>query len=140
MSLLWFYSELLFFTMHDFKHRARKHSDNQSSFTICSTPFFSLSLLCLRCIPGALLYSPHPHWHPLVLPGAGSGSEDQAWQHRGVELRLPTAGRHWGFQSDGKSQHELINQLTRHIMYSTVFFNSVFPFQFFFQHPQCCLT
>lgn len=67
---------------------------------------FPLSLFCLRCIPSTLFYSPPPHRHPLVLPGAGSGSEDQAWQHRGVELRLPTAGRHRGLQSDGECQHE----------------------------------
>lgn len=58
-------------------------------------------LFCCRCLPGALLHSSPPHWHPLVLPGAGSGSEDQTWQHWGVELRLPTAGRHRGIQSDG---------------------------------------
>lgn len=75
---------------------------------------FLLSRLCLRCIPGALLYSPPPHRHPPVLPGAGSGSEDQTWQHRGVELRLPSAGRHRGLESDGMCNHSLNNQLIHH--------------------------
>lgn len=60
-----------------------------------------LLLAFLRCIPGALLHPPHPHRHPLVLPGTGSGSEDPAWQHRGVELRVPAARRHRGLQPDG---------------------------------------
>lgn len=55
-----------------------------------------------RCVPGALLHPPHPHRHPPVLPGAGGGSEDPARQHRGVELRVPAARRHWGLQPDGK--------------------------------------
>lgn len=76
----------------------------QRSCTFCSNPSSLCPLFCLRCIPSALLYSPSPYRHPLVLPGAGSGSEDQAWQHRGVELRLPTAGRHRSFQSDGECQ------------------------------------
>lgn len=54
-----------------------------------------------RCVPGALLHPPHPHRHPLVLPGAGGGSEDPARQHRGVELRVPAARRHRGLQPDG---------------------------------------
>lgn len=71
-------------------------------------------LLCLRRIPGALLHSPPPHRHPLVLPGAGGGPADQAWQHRGVELCLPTAGRHWGFQSDGECRYNLVNKTLIH--------------------------
>lgn len=62
-----------------------------------------LFLLPFRRVPGALLHPPHPHRHPPVLPGAGSGSEDPTWQHRGVELRVPAAGRHRGLQPDGET-------------------------------------
>lgn len=67
------------------------------------TDLIALPLLLpfFRCVPGALLHPPHPHRHPLVLLGAGGGSEDPARQHRGVELRVPPARRHRGLQPDG---------------------------------------
>lgn len=76
---------------------------HQFPFLMFHTDLIALPLLLpfLRCIPGALLHPPHPHWHPPVLPGAGGGSEDPARQHRGVELRVPAARRHWGLQPDG---------------------------------------
>lgn len=109
MSLLLFYSELLSFTNMDFKLT----QIIKVSCTFCNY-FFLLSLLCLRCISGALLHSPPPHWHPLVLPGAGGRPKDQTWQHRCLELRLPTAGRHRGFQSDGECRHDLVNRTLVH--------------------------
>lgn len=75
-----------------------------SCLLFCTDPIaLSLLLLPFRRVPGALLHPPHPHRYPPVLPGAGSGSEDPAWQHRGVELRVPAARRHRGLQPDGET-------------------------------------
>lgn len=57
-----------------------------------------------RCLSGSLLYSPPHHWHPALLLGAGSGSEDTTWEHRGVELCVSPSGRRRGVQSDGKGK------------------------------------
>lgn len=57
-----------------------------------------------RCLFGSLLHpSPH-HWNPSLLPGAGRGSEDPTWEHRGLELRLSQSGWDWSIKFDGEGK------------------------------------
>jgi len=58
--------------------------------------------LCFRCLSGSLLHPPPPHRHPTLLLGAGCGSDDPAWEHRGLELHLSQSGRYRDVQSNSE--------------------------------------
>lgn len=93
-------TDILFIFLHLFPPKERQQIFHKIPNLIKMFPF---SFFCRRLF-GSLLHPPPYYWHPSLLPGAGSRSEDQTWEYRGLELRLSPSGWNRDVKSDGKQK------------------------------------